>query len=127
MRNLDHILTMRNILAICFVAMFSGCHSFFSVNAVVSDAETGIPIEGASATLVLDKGVGENPINLETKEDGKLRMWMNEPPSAWATLTVDKNGYLPWSTQFQGKPRHPIVVKLILDKNEYETQGCRKD
>lgn len=95
----------------CFV--LSGCDTFFVIDALVVDSVTGTPIPDAAATLVLDKGHAEPRQVVESAEDGSIYMLMNEPAEAWATLTVEKQGYTTWSTQFRGISRFPFVVRLV--------------
>ena len=90
----------------------AGCDTFFLVRAKVTDGSTGQPITGATAKLVLDKGVGEPDLIRTTGTNGVLNMIINEHSSAWATLTVTKPGYDTWSTQFQGRPKPGIVIRL---------------
>ncbi len=106
---------MKTILLFCLffaVTFITGCDTFFAIDAVVTDAATGLPISDATATLVLDKGF-EEPNTIETTgTNGELEMIVNEPDTAWMTLTVEKQGYETWSTQFRGKPRPGFVIPL---------------
>ncbi|MFG0248166.1 MAG: hypothetical protein ACF8OB_04710, partial [Phycisphaeraceae bacterium JB051] len=49
------------LLAICFV--ITGCDTFFEIHATVIDASTERPLSNATATLVLDQGIGEEDID----------------------------------------------------------------
>jgi hypothetical protein len=105
-------------IAMVMLIAGAGCDKFFSVEAVVTDAATSQPVSDAHATLVLDKGVDE-PTSVKTSAaDGTLKMLMNEPASAWATLTVEKPGYHPWSAQFKGRPCPGLVIRLIPEKEK---------
>ena len=79
---------------------------------VVTDARTGLPVPDATVTLVLDKGAGEPDVIKSTGMDGAAAIWINEPDSAWATLTIKKNGYQTWATQFQGSPHCIFIIRL---------------
>jgi hypothetical protein len=104
------------ILAI--LLFLCGCDKFFTIDALVVDNSTNQPIIGAKATLVLDKGV-EEPDNIkESHLDGRIKMFMNEPQEAWATLTIEKDGYNKWSTQFRGAPCAEFVIRLIAEKRK---------
>jgi hypothetical protein len=95
------------------VLTLAGCDTFFIIDASVVDSVTGTPVPKATATLVLDKGFSEPDQVIESADDGTIRMAMNEPAEAWATLTVEKQGYVTWSTQFQGRSGFPFVIYLV--------------
>ena len=85
------------ILVLLMLMLFiSGCDTFFTLNTLVIDDKTGEPISGA-------KG-----------------MFMNEPESAWATMTIEKEGYATWSTQFRGAPRSLLVIRLVTCEKSSE-------
>lgn len=88
------------------------CDTFHIVNAVVLDGNTGKADSGANATLVLDKGVEEPDKQAVSDSRGAFNIFMNEPGSAWTTLTVQKDGYEVWSRQFQGAPSRGFEIKL---------------
>ena len=111
-----------HISLLLLVATVTGCHTFFTVNTVVTDASTGQPLSDATVTLVLDKGVEEPDVVKTTGTNGKVEIWINEPPSAWATLTVEKNGYETWSTQFRGSPCHEFAIRLKREKAKVTEQ-----
>jgi len=105
-----------HIFLLLAVASITGCDSFFFVDAVVTDASTGKPLSDATATLVLDKGAGEQDVIITTGTNGEVDIVINEHSSAWATLTVEKEGYETWSTQFRGSPCHDFVICLKREK-----------
>jgi len=88
------------------------------IDASVIDNNSGEPLSGATATLVLDKGFAEPTQTVQSAEDGSIKLVMNEPAEAWATLTVEKQGYVTWSTQFQGKSRFPFVIRLVPESRQ---------
>jgi hypothetical protein len=93
--------------------LLSACDRFFTIEAVVTDCGTQAPLAGVKATLKLDRGVGEPDLTKDTRPDGRLHMLMNEPPTAWATLKLERPGYQPWTRQFQGSPRErPLRICL---------------
>ena len=100
-----------NILVLAVIFLM-GCDTFFGIQSTVTDAVTGNPIPDAKITLVLDKGVEEPDLVRHTGTNGIFNAWINEPSSAWATLTVEKSGYDTWATQFRGRPKPGIVIKL---------------
>jgi hypothetical protein len=105
---------MRKAIIFLVLMLFvSGCDTFFGVDALVIDDRTGCPISGANATLVLDRGVEEADVTETSSDDGEIMIWINEPRDAWATLTVDKEGYCKWSSQFRGAPVNEFVIRLI--------------
>ena len=92
----------------------AGCDLFWGLRSSVVDAATGRPISNAKVYLVLDKGVGEPPRTVMTDQTGQFQLMINEPVSAWCTVTISKDGYQTWSTQFQEAPRDTdFVVKLV--------------
>ena len=97
-----------------------GCDTFFIVDASVIDDNSGEPLAGATATLVLDKGFAEPTQTIQSAVDGSINLFMNEPAEAWATLTVEKQGYGTWSTQFQGISRFPFVIRLVPESGQRE-------
>jgi len=103
----------KTIVFLAFVSFVSGCDAFFGVNALIIDDRTGCPISGAKATLVLDQGVGEPNVTEMSYNDGRVRILINEPRNAWATLTIEKEGYSKWSTQFRGAPLNEFAIRLI--------------
>jgi len=107
------VMTMTRLVFVGVLLFFSGCDSFFVLNALVIDARTETPLSGARASLVLYKGVGEPNIIKTSQNDGRVRIIMNEPPDAWATLTIKKEGYKEWSTQFRGAPCNEFAIRLI--------------
>src|SRR2546425_1416021 len=86
------------------VLLLMACDRFFTVEAIVTDYATQVPVSGVKATLKLDRGVGEPDRTADTGPDGRLHILMNEPPSAWATLKLEKASYQSWTRQFQGSP-----------------------
>ena len=103
----------KTIVFLALILFVSGCDTFFRVNALIIDDRTGYPISGAEATLVLDKGIEEPNVTEISNDDGRVRMFMNEPQDVWATLTVKKKGYSKWSTQFRGAPINEFAIRLI--------------
>ncbi len=99
-------------VAIVAVLFLGGCDTFFVVRGTVIDSTTSLPIGGADVELVLDRGAGEPDQLTETKPDGSIELWMNEPRSAWATLTIRKDGYETWSQQFRGSPKNGLEIYL---------------
>jgi hypothetical protein len=112
-----------SLLLIALAFALTGCDTFFKLRGTVRDYRTGAPIAGATARLVLDRGV-EEPDQLSVTDDtGIISFGMNEPRRAWATLTVQRTNYSTWSTQFRGSPRSEIEVRLIpLEKAGKEAQ-----
>ena len=112
----QHVRQKKNMkvktILVLFAATLMGCDTFFAVSGTVTDGRTGLPLPGARATLVLDKGAGEADTTRISTNDGRVGMIINEPPNAWATLTIEKPGYQKWSTQFQGAPEKPLVIRL---------------
>jgi len=111
---------MKKVIIVLILILFvSGCDTFFIIGTSIIDDRTGEPISGAKATLVLDdQGIEEPDIVEISSRDGVVGMFMNEPETAWATLTIEKGGYNKWSTQFRGAPRKPFVVRLIPLDND---------
>lgn len=70
--------------------LLMACDRFFTIEATVIDCGTHVPVSGVKATLKLDRGVGEPDLTAQTGLDGRLHMVMNEPPSSWATLKLEK-------------------------------------
>ena len=103
----------QHLFLFAVVFLMTGCESFFRVRGTVTDYRTGAPIAGAKATLVLDRGAGEEDHSEVTDSTGRIGFWMNEPQSVWATLTVTKTNYDIWSTQFRGAPRSEIRIRLV--------------
>ncbi len=112
---------MRKI-QILFAAIFfltvAGCDKFFYIEAIVTDANTYAPIPNAKATLVLDRGYEEPDVTQVTDANGVIFIMINEPCTAWATLTVEKPGYQSWSTQFRGSPEGTVVIRLKGEKEK---------
>jgi hypothetical protein len=106
-----------SLIVVGTLLLVAGCEKFFYVNGLVVDSNTNQPISGATATLVLDKGVEEPNQTHITGSDGGFCISFNEHAFAWATLTVDRPGYQAWSTQFCGAPQNPFVIRL---KHEQE-------
>jgi hypothetical protein len=89
------------------------CDRFFTIEAVVTDCATEAPVSSVKATLKLDRGIGEPDRTCDTGPDGRLHIVMNEPPSSWATLKLEKASYQPWARQFQGSPsERPLRICL---------------
>ena len=109
------------------VLLLIACDRFFSIEAIVTDCATQVPVSGVKATLKLDRGVGEPDRTADTGPDGRLRILMNEPLSAWATLTLEKAGYRSWTRQFQGTPsERPVRICLQkLPAREASVKGER--
>lgn len=110
---------MKKMITVLLLVLFvSGCDTFFIIDTLIIDKRTGEAISGAKATLVLDE-VFYEPDHIEiTDSDGTVGMVMNKPANSWATLTIEKEGYNKWSTQFRGAPRKPFIIQLIpLDEN----------
>jgi hypothetical protein len=70
--------------------------------------------------LSLDQGIGEPEHTVTTGPDGRVHLVMNEPPSSWATLIVEAEGYVPWQCQFRGKPAAPITLCLHERREQEE-------
>ena len=104
-----------------------GRHRLRVLEAIVTDCATQVPVSGVKATLKLDRGVGEPDRTADTGPDGRLRILMNEPLSAWATLTLEKAGYRSWTRQFQGTPsERPVRICLQkLPAREASVKGER--
>ena len=111
-----------HISLLLLVVTVTGCDTFFFVNTVVTDESTGQPLSDATVTLVLDKGVEDPDVVKTTGTNGKVDIFINEPSSAWATLTVEKDGYETWSTQFRGSPCHEFVIRLKQEKAKVTEQ-----
>jgi len=95
------------------VAMLSGCDRFFTLHVGVTDCRSKQPLAGVKAVLRLDRGYGEPDAHGETDSAGHLRILINEPPSSWATLTLEHPGYRSWSKQFRGAPQgDPLTACL---------------
>ena len=112
---------MKRILTLIFMIALlplAGCDTFFGIQGIVTDANTGGPIANAKVKLVLDKGVEEPNVVTTTPADGQVGIWINEPSCAWATLTVEKPGYQTWSTQFRGSPKGTVVIRLQAEKEK---------
>ncbi len=103
----------KTIFFLALISFVSGCDTFFTLDALIIDDRTGGPISGAKATLVLDQGMGEPNVTEISHNDGRVRIFMNEPRDAWATLTIEKEGYSKWSTQFRGAPLNKFAIRLI--------------
>jgi hypothetical protein len=110
---------MKKIITVLLLLLFvSGCDTFFTINTLVIDDKTGEPLSGAKATLVLDEVYYEPNVIEITDSDGTVGMFMNKPANSCATLTIEKEGYNKWSTQFRGAPRKPFIIQLIpLDED----------
>ena len=103
----------KTIIFLVLMLFVSGCDTFFGLDALVIDDRTGCPISGANATLVLDRGYEEPDVTETSSDDGQIRILINEPRDAWATLTVEKKGYSKWSTQFRGAPVNEFAIRLM--------------
>jgi len=108
---------MRKLVCLVMLMFVCGCDHFFCVDALVVDGVTGIPVAGAKGTLVLDRGVEELDVVAASADDGQITMCMNEPADAWATLTIEKQGYCVWSAQFRGAPRNQVSIQLQRCEN----------
>ena len=112
---------MKKIFTVLLLMLFvSGCDTFFTLSTLIIDDRTGEPVSDAKATLVLDKGVEEPNVVETSSGEGIITMFMNEPECAWATLTIEKEGYNKWSAQFRGAPRNPFVARLIPRDKDME-------
>ena len=95
------------------VAVLSGCDRFFTLQVAVTDCRSKQALAGVKAVLRLDRGYGEPDARGETDQTGHIRILINEPPSSWATLTLQHPGYRSWSKQFRGAPQgEPLTVCL---------------
>ena len=109
------------------VLLLIACDRFLTIEAIVTDCATQVPVSGVKATLKLDRGVGEPDRTGDTGFDGRLRILMNEPSSAWATLTLEKASYQSSTKQFQGTPsERPVRICLQkLPAREASVKGER--
>jgi len=114
------------VVAIC-VMLLMACDRFFTIEAIVTDCATQVPVSGVKVTLKLDRGVGEPDRTGDTGPDGRLHILMNEPPSSWATLKLEKASYQPWTRQVQGSPsERPVRICLQrLPASEASASGER--
>lgn len=91
----------------------TGCERCFVIRGNITDDSTGKAVAGAKAILVMDQGyAGPNQV-VKTDSSGQFAFRMNEPPRAWATLTVEHSNYHKWSTQFRGAPTSEVGVRLV--------------
>jgi hypothetical protein len=111
-KSVKNMKNYKQLLFLTVLFVLTGCDAFFAVGTTVIDSETGEPIEGAKATMVLDRGVEEADVIRYTDPNGQVGLAMNEHISAWTTLTVEKSGYQTWETQFRGKPTTDFVIRL---------------
>jgi hypothetical protein len=98
------------MVALCVAAV--GCDRFFTIEAVVRDCTRRTPLAGVRARLVLNRGYGEPDVVASTDAQGRIRLFMNEPPSSAATLTLSKTGYRELAQRFDAAPRQPVEICL---------------
>lgn len=111
------------IIAILATVLIGGCDDFFVIDAHVTDCDTGEPIAGARATTKLDRGFDEEDHIDTTRSNGRLEVFLNEPPSAWATVYLESEGYHGWAQQFRGAPTGVVSICLRRAVAEAPVQG----
>ena len=97
---------------VAMTILASACDNFFTIETRVTSCRSGFPVARANAVLKLDRGFGEPDLAVQTDINGWLHMLINEPPSAWATLTIQAPGYNQWRRQFRGQPKAGIAICL---------------
>lgn len=109
----DPVAIQRTGVLLALLCLATACDRFFTVEARVTSCRSGTPVNGAEAVLKLDKGFGEPDLTRRTDSEGRLRMVLNEPPEAWATLTVTAPGHGQWRQQFRGQPAPGLAICLV--------------
>lgn len=89
-----------------------GGDRFFSMPGTVRDCATGAPLPDVDIQVVLDKGIGEEPSEIQTDGDGRFHAFMNEPPSSWATLEFTHSEYRSLRQQYRGLPEEEVTLCL---------------
>lgn len=88
-----------------FAASTIGCDQFLAVDGHVTNCSTGAPIVGARAMLKLVEGVSDAECETAYSDpNGNFTIALNEPPTASATLLLDKPTYAPLTRDLSKAP-----------------------
>lgn len=102
---------LRSTVLVMCTAALPACDGFFEVHGVVTRCSDEEPLVGVRVTLHLGEGISSD----ETQEafsapDGSFSVALNEPPSASATLLLEKPGYESTERFFSESPSESIEV-----------------
>lgn len=80
-----------------------------TVNGVLRDATTTVPIVGAAVTITDEKG---RTLTLSSNEAGEFRF--ENVPAGSATIAVEAEGYLRSVSEFPVEPRETVQARMML-------------
>jgi len=109
-------------VAVLFVAggaltIWAAGDRFFEVSGAVTDCATNEPIPSVSVHADLLRGFGEEPLVLETDNDGRFDLLLNEPPNSAAKLTLTHPSYRTLAKVLDPAPPHDEFIRWCLDAN----------
>ena len=90
--------------------LLGGCDEFFSVHGRVTECGSGAAIAGVSVRTTLRGGEEEQEVF--TDPSGRYTAFLNEPPSAAATLVYEKPTFVSVERSFEGAPERDEDVCL---------------
>jgi hypothetical protein len=72
------------------------------------------PIVGTSISVNVDTGsqTGPDRTTYTTDAAGQFDVYLSVSGGSWVTLTFQKAGYVPLSTQLKGTPKDPVNLCL---------------
>lgn len=97
-------------LMLLVTPLLGGCDSFFTVQGRVTACSSGAAIGGVSVRTTL-RGGGEEQV-VFTDPSGHYSAFLNEPPSAEATLVYEKPTFVLVERSFEGAPERDEDVCL---------------
>ena len=89
-------------LLLLVTPLLGGCDSFFTVQGHVTACGSGAPIVGVSVRTT-QRGGGETQ-EAFTDSSGRYLAFLNEPPTAEATLVYEKPTFMSVERTFEGAP-----------------------
>ena len=87
-------------LLLLVAPLLGGCDKLFSVHGRVTERGSGAPIAGVSVRTTLRGGDEEQGVF--TDPSGRYTAFLNEPPSAAATLVYEKPTFVSVERSFEG-------------------------
>lgn len=99
------------------LAIWAAGDRFFEVNGIVVDCVSGEVVPGVMVRADLIRGFGEEPHTVETDEDGRFELLLNEPPHSAAQLTLTHPGYQPLTKVLDPAPPHDESIRWCLETN----------
>ena len=97
-------------LLLVVAPLLGGCDTFFSVHGRVTECGGGAPLGGVSVRTTL-RGGGEKQ-EVFTDPEGRYSAFLNEPPSAEATIVYEKPTFVSVERSFEGAPEREEDVCL---------------